>query len=583
MMALRREVKMRGSCAALALVLVGAPPCSSDGDSSGGGFVGASSAHDGPEACRTQCAILEELSRARSAPDATAIIQRILDDTARAGGGAVKLPAGIFIIREPLIVGSNVHFSGSGMGATILRRKPGVGKVIDGAGVYASIATVGANDVSISDLTVDHATFAVLDNGVSLLPAGEDYTGQVSTNCVVQRVEVLGSGDFHQYMIWNLRGQHVKILDNYVDGGVASYAPTSVEEGIETFGGTDVLISGNTVKNVGNICANVCTDGRFDTGVTDVIVTSNYLQHCKIGAFANPSPALGGQHNKGVQIRGNVIQDTWMAGVYLSLPAGGVVQEMMLADNTIEHVGTDATSGEGIWLEGDALSSSLPDDVAAITISRNHISGVVGTFGYGVAIVDYPKVQITGNVLTDIGHSAIYVAASDDADISLNRIESPRRLGILVSDSDRAIIRENTIFGWDTVGSGTFAIYDELSVGGYIANNAVRSLGQRPEGSAIFVAPSSSEVRVGRNVLLYAPINLHPIVNLGSDPSFGTFVASSATTTISNALVTAGSRISLTQRAGAPVAFVVTPADGHFDVVLPLSPATPATFYYDIQ
>ena len=51
---------------------------------------------------------------------------------------------------------------------------------------------------------------------------------------------------------------HNKILNNWVDGGVARVLPGgSSQEGIESYGGTDVLISGNTVQNVGNAGLNL--------------------------------------------------------------------------------------------------------------------------------------------------------------------------------------------------------------------------------------------------------------------------------------------------------------------------------------
>ena len=81
---------------------------------------------------------------------------------------------GVYSIARPLVLRSNVHLRGAGIGATVIQPMTDDlnDKVIDGAGVWASVAMVAADRASIQDLTIDHETNKTLDNGIAILPAG---------------------------------------------------------------------------------------------------------------------------------------------------------------------------------------------------------------------------------------------------------------------------------------------------------------------------------------------------------------------------------------------------------------------------
>jgi len=121
-------------------------------------------------------------------------LRKALDDAAAAGGGTVQLGPGILDTCETLLLGSNVHLRGAGRGATVIRGAAAVtGKSVDGALLVATIGGAGVQNVSVSDLTVDHRTYRRNGNGIAFVPTGTDYTGTISRNWSVERVEVLGA------------------------------------------------------------------------------------------------------------------------------------------------------------------------------------------------------------------------------------------------------------------------------------------------------------------------------------------------------------------------------------------------------
>jgi hypothetical protein len=143
-------------------------------------------------------------------------IQAQLDAAAAAGGGIVQLEPRVYSTCATLIVGSNTHLRGAGRGATIIRGSANLSpsKFVGGIHAAATIASVGATNVTVSALTVDHSACQRNANGISLLPNLDTET--VTTNSMITEVEVIGSGNpsLHNYMIWNLRGQGIKILNN---------------------------------------------------------------------------------------------------------------------------------------------------------------------------------------------------------------------------------------------------------------------------------------------------------------------------------------------------------------------------------
>jgi parallel beta-helix repeat protein len=434
-------------------------------------------------------------------------IQQQLDAAAAAGGGVVQLEARVYLICEPLIVGSNTTLRGAGRGATILRGSPAAnGKIIDGSLVLASIATVGTRNVVISDLTIDHTACQRNTNGISLLPkavagAGlQEYAGDPVENSSIERVEVLGAPQFHSYMIWNLRGRHIKITGNWVDGGASSL---SNQEGIESFGGHDVLISGNTVKNIGFACLSIGSAGLRDSGLFGITATDNHLANCTIGVnlgtSKSGSDALSNFHTR---IAGNVITGARKVGIDLAVVPGTVESDLIVTENSISDM--DADQAIGILLRASETSVLDGDAVVANTISDNHIQNIRGTNANGIKLLGYPNVRLINNTINGTDHAGIFALDSDDLEIVGNRVEKTGSSAIVLNASSSAgfarfVVERNVVRDWKSLTSGILVLTGKSG----IVRDNVFSRTDPFSPSPVTVASKSCSVVITGNTALY--------------------------------------------------------------------------------
>lgn len=423
-------------------------------------------------------------------------IQQLLDAAATAGGGTVELGPGIIHTCETLLLGSNVHLRGAGRGATVIRGAAKVtGKTVDGALLVATIGGAGVENVSISDLTVDHRSYRRDANGIAFVPTGADYTGVNSRNWSVERVEVLGAGvpEYHNYLIWNLKGQHVKILNNWLTGGFAiPIVASAPQEGIETFGGHDVLISGNTVQGVGNACINAGSAGIPQSDTVGIRITQNYLFGCNIGVHTGTSADNGGQGNDHTLIEGNVIMRARYAGIDVRVAPGTVERDLQIVGNSIRLVGPSELA-VGIHLLSESTS------IRGTVVERNHVELVFGANAHGIRLISYPNARVINNTIIQTTSDGVHVHASDDVELVRNRIERAgshaMSLGPVVR---RVVIDDNVLSDWAAPAP---ALLLRGAVYGTIRNNSMkRSDGALP---ASFVVQDSCGVEMAGNHSLY--------------------------------------------------------------------------------
>ena len=386
-------------------------------------------------------------------------IQGLLDAAGAAGGGTVVLEARVYTTCKSLVVPSNVHLRGAGRGATIIRGSAEVsGVTIDNAFMGATVGTVGSRNVSVSDLTIDHATCARNANGIAFVPSGlpgsgdQDYDGTVSSNGYVARVEVLGAPGFHSYMIWNLKGQHVKIVENWIDGGSSSSSP---QEGIESFGGYDVVITNNTIRNIGGACVNLGSAGLESSDTKGIFVENNYLSGCDIGVNLGTSNENGNQLNSHTHIRGNVIRDIRKRGI--DIPVFTATNELNLdiSHNTIR--GVNGTLSAGIQLR--SVDGPLDEaTVVANTVEGNLIVNVRGANAHGIRISSYPNARIINNSVVGTDGEGIYTIDTSDTEIVGNRVADVGTAGIglyksALGTSARLVVERNRIL-WGSQNAG---------------------------------------------------------------------------------------------------------------------------------
>ncbi|MFL6245197.1 MAG: right-handed parallel beta-helix repeat-containing protein [Thermoanaerobaculia bacterium] len=383
------------------------------------------------------------------------VLQKLIDAVAAAGGGTVQLKPTVYYTCSPLILKSNVHLRGAGRGATIIRGSKQLhGLNVDNAFVAASIAAVGTDNTSISDLTIDHATCGRNANGIAFLPTGlsathsELYDGRVPTNGLVERVEVLGAPDFHNYMIWNLKGQHMKITDNWVDGGSTSEGP---QEGIESFGGHDVTIANNTVKNIGTACINLGSAGITDSETLGLFVVNNYVTNCEHGINLGTSSANGGQSNSHTHIRGNVITNVRDTGINVGVANTTIERDLQIVGNTIRNIEGNLVAGIRMTAQGVSLIDTT--GVVGTTLDGNTIDNVRGTNAFGIILAGYPNARILNNTIVDTANESIYAFDTPDIEIVGNRIErsGTTSIGVYAGPNQAATrfsIERNKISDW---------------------------------------------------------------------------------------------------------------------------------------
>lgn len=365
-------------------------------------------------------------------PDPTADdirVQAQLNALSAAGGGTLQLDPRVYQTCQAWIVGSNTQLRGAGRGATIIRGGPQfTGKTVNNAFATGTISTVGTTKVTVSDVTVDHRTCNRSANGVAIFPAGipgEDqqlYNGTLASNVLIKNVEVLGAQGFHNYMIWNLKGQHVKIIGNWVDGGTDPRSSYAQQEGIESFGGHDVLISGNTVRNIGYACLNVGSAGLPNSGTDSIVMTDNYLSNCYVGVNLGTSltPDLAPQNQTSTRVTNNVIINQRFAGIDVGVFKGTVEKDLLIAHNTIRDI--NASGAVGIRLRSVGSSPVGSESVVANTISGNYIGNIRGTNAHGIRLNSYHNVRIAGNMIVGVDHGAIFAVNSNDVEVVANRL-----------------------------------------------------------------------------------------------------------------------------------------------------------------
>lgn len=516
-------------------------------------------------------------------------LQRALDHASSLGGGTVLLAAGVYGISLPLIVDSRVRLVGEGQGKTILRSLVSDwGKIVKGAGVWAAVAMVAADDASVSELTVDLSVAQTHSNGISILPAGAAFEGQVSTNCEISGVEVIGGGNHHAYMIWNLRGRGVRIVNNVVDGGITASVASSNQEGIESYGGQDVLVGWNLVRNIGNTALNFGSAGLPDTGIDHLEVVGNVVRNSGRGLNIGPWMGPAGPENvSNVLIEGNDFSDLWQTGIYVQAQPGTDISGLQIVDNTIQSVGSADSIGAttGIHFQGTPSSADLPASTSSGNIVRgNRIHTVAGTNALGVLVNYHPNVSLIGNSINRVGY-AIQAFGSSNLLVQENGITDIDYVAVgSYGPFSSVYVRNNIIEKWGQANSNVTAVVVDDAQEGDVRGNTFRS--QVIVGSAVRVGAGAANVVVFGNELFSPPgSTADPFLNLGANSNLGAFVAEADITTVSipNSLVVPTSIVVGTQTRGAPLPFSIVAEAGRIQVTFSKPPLGGEAFRYEID
>jgi hypothetical protein len=497
------------------------------------------------------------------------------------------LPAGVYGVARPLVLRSRVHLVGEGRGKTVLRslvHSPG--KTVDDTGVWALVATVGADGASISALTVDLSFSRTHANGIALLPTGADFEGTPSTNSEIADTEVIGGGNYHAYMIWNLRGQGIRIVNNVVDGRISEHVDSN-QEGIESYGGKDVLIGWNDVRNIGNTALNFGSAGLPNSGIDGLTVIGNVVTNSARGLNIAPwIGPTGPQNIANVQIEQNEFTDIWKTGIYIPIFPGTETTKLSIRNNSISNVGLPESSGTaGIYLQGPSASTfqSIGDETSVV-IECNTITSVKGHNSFGILINQFPNVSLINNTMSDIDYNGIQSVGSTNLEINRNTISRVQRIGFESYGSPSSISLLGNIFEeWDQADRMVSAVHIDGATQGEVRDNIFRK--ELPLGSVVRVEVGAANVVVFGNTVSSSERSAEPFINLGVNSNVGTFVAppEGASVAIESAIVTPTSRVVIEQRSGEPLEFSVVPEAGAFRVFFASYPGGGEEFRYEVD
>lgn len=454
--------------------------------------------------------------------DDTEALQSGLNAVTQVGGGRFLIPAGTYIVTNSLLIGSNTQVLGEGRGVSILKERSVVGRLgrfVDGAQVYATLAMVGITNGSVHSLTVDHRESTNWMNGIVLMPTGASLTGTTAVGCSIEDCEILGHPGHHTYLIWSMRAEQAHIENNFCDGGMAVPAETGQEqEGIEVFGGKNIWITGNVIRRISNRGINVgSSPGVAKTSVDGVWVADNDVSFCKIGGYVNTSfdAEIGHQDTSHVTFKSNRFQNLWLAGIEAYVSEYTTMKGVLISGNSISNVVGPGTVG--IELFGYGKSQGAPIHLQDITVDHNIISCVTNTttLSAPIHVTFWENSLIEDNVVVGGTGRGIEISyTSNEITIRRNSIENSWFSGLLIENSSNCFVTGNSILSYDQSEIGSAGI---LITG---ARNVVVSGNQLTanpgiDARALFTSPECSDVTAFDNHLL-SPTMLSDPFYIGS-------------------------------------------------------------------
>jgi len=392
-------------------------------------------------------------------------------------------------------------------------------------------------------------------------------TGTPCTKCLVQNCQVLGFPT-HQYLIWNLRAQHTRILNNYCDGGATQQNTASDQEGIEAFGGYDVLIQGNTVENIGVAGINVGSiPDAANSECVGVDALANYIEGCGIGIHlgttANPVTRC--------KVCENVILSPWTLGISAETSSGASMTDLLISGNSL-------SKGQGIFLNGGNDTSGI----VGATVTNNVIDDAVPSGG-AIYAAFVKNVEFGGNKVNRSATQAVYLAYCDHVRVHENTFTTMQNQGLYAYSVTTLSIKGNHFKDYGTAGVNNYPGVLLSSVAKpLVVQNAFEAAW---ESNAIYLDAGCNEGRIAGNALLYTPAVYNPpVVNLGTNPNMASFTTAKGATsvTISNTLAINGSRVNVTQTGGAAKTWTISRTAGSFTVTFSSPAAGGESYLYEI-
>jgi parallel beta-helix repeat protein len=388
--------------------------------------------------------------------DDTAAIQAAIDAAAAAGGGQVYVPAGTYIVsagEEPsdgcLMLKSNVHLYGDGMGETTV-------KVADGSdtkitGIIRSAYGEETHDFGISQLTIDgnrdHTTGKIDGWFNGYIPGEEGYDSNVTIDSVEIK-DCSGYGfDPHEQTV-NMVIKNSVSHGNGLDGFVADFLSDSTFENNVAYDndrhGFNVVTSTHDFTLTNNVA--------YDNGGNGIVVQR--------GSENIPSPS-------NITITGGEVYGNGAEGVLVKLSSDVTVTGVDIHDNAsagIRIYGSNHVEIIDNTLNNNSLGGAVPE---IIIQSYDDTQGVSGKYFNG------SDNTIQGNLISGSNLSTYGVAERNE------------------DGTDRNAIIANTI---SHTSKGATLIYGD---GSYVSATEPMTTVQGTAGNDTLLGTSASEIFYG--------------------------------------------------------------------------------------
>lgn len=388
--------------------------------------------------------------------DDTAAIQNAIDAAAAAGGGQVYMPTGTYIVsggEEPsdgcLMLKSNVHLYGDGMGATTV-------KVVDGSdtkitGVIRSAYGEQTHDFGVSNLTIDgnrDNTTGKIDGWFNgYIPGEAGYDSNVTLDSVEIK-DCSGYGfDPHEQTV-NMVIKNSVSHGNGLDGFVADFLSDSTFENNVAYDndrhGFNIVTSTHDFTLTNNVA--------YNNGGTGIVVQR--------GSEDIPSPS-------NITITGGEVYGNGAEGVLIKLSSEVTVSDVDIHDNASAGVriyGSNHVEIIDNTLNNNSLGSPVPE---MIIQSYDDTLGVSGKYFNG------SDNTIQGNIISGSNLSTYGVAERNE------------------DGTDRNAIIGNTI---SHTTNGATLIYGD---GSYVSATVPMTIVQGTAGNDTLLGSAASEIFYG--------------------------------------------------------------------------------------
>ncbi len=337
--------------------------------------------------------------------DDTAAIQAAIDAAAAAGGGEVYIPTGTFIVsggEEPsdgcLMIKSNVHITGDGMGETVVKLADGSDTKV--TGIIRSAYGEETHDFGVSQLTIDgnrDNTTGKVDGWFNgFIPGKEGHDSNVTLDSVEIK-DCSGYGFDPHEQTYNMVIKNSVSHGNGLDGFVADYLVDSVFENNVAYDndrhGFNVVTNTHDFALTNNVA--------YGNGSTGIVVQR--------GSENIPSPA-------NITISGGAVYGNAAEGVLIKLSSDVSVSGVDIHDNGSAGVRIYGSSGVEV-VDNTLSNNSLVNPVPEVIIqSYDDTAGVSGKYFNGSDNV------IQGNVITGSDLSTYGVAERNEDGTDRNSI-----------------------------------------------------------------------------------------------------------------------------------------------------------------